>query len=310
MLRNVLFLFVSTFSITFAQTPKTMKELLQTYHFETKSVTLKDGELAYVKEGKGKKVLVFLHGLSSNSDAWYRNIEELKKDYTCYAIDLPGFGKSYKNAPAFTPTYFAEVLNEFSEKMKLKKFTLVGHSMGGQAAVKFAALYPNKLKNLILVAPAGIEYFTEAEGNMMMMVTTKEGVMNTSDDQIDRNYAINFHEMPKEAASMIQDRKTIKNSSDFEAHAEAIVASIKGMLDDKVIDDLPKIKQPTLLLFGKNDFLIPNRYFHKGMTIDDVAEKAKKSISNSEFLMINEAGHFLMFEKPTEVNNAIKAFLK
>ena len=310
MKKFILFLFISAFNFIFAQTPKTMKNLLQPYHFETKTVALKDGELAYQKEGKGKQVLVFLHGLSSNSDAWYRNIEELKENYTCYAIDLPGFGKSYKKAAAFSPTYFAEVLHEFSEKMKLKKFTLVGHSMGGQAALKFAILYPKKLKNLILVAPAGIENFTVTEGNMMMMITTKEGVMNTSDDQINRNYAINFHKMPKEAETMISERKNIKNSSDFPDHAEAIVASVKGMLDDKVIDDLPKIKQPTLLLFGKNDFLIPNRYFHAAMTIDDVAETAKKSISNSEMVMINEAGHFLMFEKPTEVNNAIKSFLK
>ncbi len=310
MTRLVLFLFITAFHIAFAQTPKTMKELLQPYHLETKTVKLKDGDLAYVKEGKGKNILVFVHGLSSNADAWYRNIEELKKDYTCYAIDLPGYGKSYKKAPAFTPTYFAEVIKEFSEKMKLRKFTLVGHSMGGQTSLKFASLYSEKVKNLVLIAPAGIEEFTEMEGKTMLMVTTKEGVMNTSDEQIDKNYLINFHKMPKEAASMIADRKAIKKSSDFEAHAEAIVASVKGMLDDKVIDVLPKIKKPTLLIFGKNDFLIPNRYFHPAMTIDDVAEKAKKSLCKSETVMIDEAGHFLMFEKPSEVNQAIRAFLK
>lgn len=310
MIRILLFLLVTTINITFAQTPKMMKEILQPYHFATHTVQLNDGELAYVKEGTGKKVLIFVHGLSSNADAWYRNIEELKKDYTCYAIDLPGYGKSYKKSENYTPTYFAEVIKEFSEKMKLKKFTLIGHSMGGQASLKFASLYPEKIKSLILVAPAGIEEFTESESNTMLLVTTKQGIMNTSDEQIDKNYQINFYKMPKEAAPMIADRKAIKNSSDFEAHADAIVGSVKGMLNDKVIADLPKIKKPVLLLFGKNDYLIPNRYFHPAMTIDDVAEKAKKSLCKSNVVMVDKAGHFLMFEKPSEVNSAIKTFLK
>lgn len=310
MTKNLLFLFVTVFSMTFAQTPKKMKELLQPYKFETKTVALKDGELSYMKEGKGKKVLLFVHGLSSNADAWSRNIEDLKEDYTCYAIDLPGYGKSFLKAGAYTPTYFAGVIKEFSEKMKIKNFALVGHSMGGQTALKFASLYPEKINSLVLVAPAGIEEFTEFEGNTMMLVTTRQGVMNTSDEQIDKNYLINFYKMPEEAAPMIADRKNIKIASDFGDHADAIVGSVKGMLSDKVIADLPIIKKPALILFGKNDFLIPNRYFHAGMSVEDVAQKAEKALCNSTVKIIDEAGHFLMFEKPKEVNAAIKAFIK
>ncbi len=310
MSKFLLFLFITVFTHSFAQNTKKMKEILQPYRFETKFVTLSDGDLAYSKEGNGKKVLLFVHGLSSNSDAWYRNIEMLKEDFTCYAIDLPGYGKSYLKADEFTPTYFAKVINEFAEKMNLKKFTLVGHSMGGQASIKFASLYPEKVKNLILVAPAGIEEFTPEEGNLMLMVTTKEGVKNTSDEQIDNNYKINFYKMPLEAARMIEDRKAIKNSSDFDTHAEAIVKSVKGMLDDKVADELNAINKPTLLIFGANDMLIPNRYFHPTMTIKDVAEKAKIFIKKSDLKIIDEAGHFLMFEKPKEVNDAIVSFMK
>lgn len=286
-----------------------MKETLLPYHFPTKYLQLKEGEIAYVKEGKGKKVLIFVHGLSSNSDAWYRNIEELKNDFTCIAIDLPGYGRSFKNADEFTATYFADILNEFAEKLKLKKFTLVGHSMGGQASIKFASKYPEKLDKLILIAPAGIEEFTEFEGNAMNMVMNPKTIMSTSEEQIDRNYQMNFFKMPKEADQMIQDRKNIKNSADFEQHAIAIQKSVKGMLDDKVIDDLTKIKTPTLLLFAKNDMLIPNKYLHPLLTIDELSKTAKESINGSKLVMIDDAGHFLQFEKPTEVNAAIKEFM-
>ncbi len=310
-MKNIFIFIVSFFFIQCAaQNSKSMKETLLTYHFPTNYLQLKEGEIAYVKEGKGKKVLLFVHGLSSNSDAWYRNIETLKKEYTCIAIDLPGFGKSFKNAKEFTPTYFAEILKEFSEKMKLKKFTLVGHSMGGQTAIKFAVKYPEKLEKLILIAPAGIEKFTEFEGNAMKMVMNPTTIMATTEEQIDRNYNLNFYKIPKEADQMILDRKNIVKSSDFEQHAIAIEKSVKGMLDDKVTDDLGKIKTPTLFLFGKNDLLIPNKYLHPSLTIDELAKTAQSSINDSKLIIIDEAGHFLQFEKPAEVNKEITEFLQ
>ena len=287
----------------------TMKSTLLPYHFQTRYLQLKEGEIAYVKEGKGKQVLLFVHGLSSNSDAWYRNIEELKKDYTCLAIDLPGFGKSFKNADEFTATYFTEIIKEFTEKLNLNKFTLVGHSMGGQASIKFASKYPQKLDKLILIAPAGIEKFTDFEGNAMNMVMNPKVIMATTEEQIEKNYQLNFYKTPKEAKQMIQDRKNIVKAIDFEDHAIAIQKSVKGMLEDKVIDDLAKIKTRTLVLFAQNDLLIPNRYLHPLLKIEDLAKTAQESIKDSKLVMVHEAGHFLQFEKPAEVNAAIKDFM-
>lgn len=309
-MRNILLLVISlVFLHCTAQTIKPMKETLLPYHFPTHFLKLKDGQIAYVKEGKGKQILVFVHGLSSNSDAWYRNIESLKKDFTCVAIDLPGYGKSFKNADEFTATYFAEILKEFTEKMKLNQFTLVGHSMGGQASIKFAAKYPEKLEKLILIAPAGIEEFTNFEGSAMKMVMNPNTIMATSEVQIEKNYQMNFFKMPKEAHQMIQDRKNIMKASDFEAHAIAIQKSVSGMLDDKVVDDLGKVKTHTLFLFANNDLLIPNKYLHPLLTIEALSKKAQESIDGSKLIMIGDAGHFLQFEKPAEVNKEIKEFM-
>ena len=309
-MKNIVLIFLSFFFLQCtAQNTKTMNEILLPYHFPTKYLQLKEGKIAYIKEGNGKKILIFLHGLSSNSDAWFRNIETLDKDFTCIAIDLPGFGKSYKDAEEFTATYFASIVKKFAEKMKIEKFTLVGHSMGGQTAIKFAAKYPEKLDKLILIAPAGIEKFSEFEGTAMKMVMNPTTIMASTEEQIDRNYQLNFYKMPEEAAQMIQDRKNIVKSADFEAHAIAIQKSVKGMLDDTVTQDLEKISTPTLILFGKNDALIPNKYLHPTLTIDELSKTAQESIKGSKLILINEAGHFLQFEKPIEVNKEIKEFL-
>ena len=291
-------------------TTKMMKENIAPYRFASQTIKLKDGELSYMKEGSGKPTLIFLHGLSSNGDAWAKNIEDLKKNYTCIALDLPGYGRSYKEAQEFTPSYFAEVVKEFAEKKKLKNFVLVGHSMGGQASIKFAEKYPEYVSKLILVAPAGIEEFNEMESLTLKNFTTQAYVKNTTDEQIEKNYAINFFKMPEDGEKMIMDRKSIKNSVDFDAHALAIEKSVKGMLDDKVIADIKNITQPVLLLFAENDMLIPNRFLHPTLTIQEVAKKAKSEFKNSQLIMIPESGHFLQYEKPKEVNQAILEFLK
>ena len=297
-------------SFTIAQNhSQMMKNILKPYPEPTHFTQIDGNELAYTKSGNGKKTLIFIHGLSSNADAWSKNIAELKKDFTCIAIDLPGYGKSFKTSEVYTPTYFSETVVKLMDRLKIKKATIIGHSMGGQSAIKLAVNHPEKLEKLILIAPAGLEQFSDLEAQMMTAVMTSKTVQNTSDDQIEKNYAINFYQMPKDVESMIDDRKKIKKADDFVAHTIAIEKSVKGMLEDKVIDNLQNIKTPTLVLLAKEDKLIPNPYLHPTLKIDDIASIAKSSIKNAEVKMISEAGHFLQYEKSKEVNAEIKAFV-
>src|SRR5690606_31768923 len=138
----------------------------------------------------------------------------------------------------------------------------------------------------------------------------KDNVMRTLPEQIEKNYQMNFFKMPSEAYKMIKDRLNIIKAKDFEAHALAIEKSVAGMLDDKVIADLEKVKQPVLLLFAEDDRLNPNRFLHPTLSLQEVANKAQKTLSNSLLKMIPESGHFLQFEKPAEVNKAIREFVK
>ncbi|WP_166643290.1 alpha/beta fold hydrolase [Gelidibacter sediminis] len=286
-----------------------MKELLSDYDFKSQMVTVDDLEISYIKEGSGEKTLLFVHGLSSNADAWSKNIDALKNEYTCVALDLPGYGKSSKPEADYTASYFAEILYKFIEKLALKNIILVGHSMGGQASVKLAVHHPETIEKLILVAPAGLEQFSEASGNLMKSFLTPESVKNTTDEQIVKNYALNFHDQPEEVSKMIADRIRIKEASDFDAHCNAIVNSVSGMLNDPIHNDLKSISQPTLVIFGDKDMLIPNRYFNPTLTTKAVGEIALKYIPNARLECIENAGHFVQFEKPSEVNALIQEFV-
>ena len=82
-MKKIFFLIIFTlfYSVIFSQnSKKKMKNLLSDYEFKSKCVTINDLEINYIKEGKGKTTLLFLHGLSSNADAWSKNIVELQKN--------------------------------------------------------------------------------------------------------------------------------------------------------------------------------------------------------------------------------------
>lgn len=288
---------------------KPMKDILSEYNFKTLTTTVDSLDISYIKEGKDNKTFLFVHGLSSNSDAWAKNIATLSTKFTCIAIDLPGYGKSSKPKADYTPSYFAEILHKFIKKLELKNIILIGHSMGGQASIKLATTYPNAIEKLILVAPAGLEQFTDANATFMKSYFTPETVKNTPDAQIEKNYALNFHEQPEDVSKMVKDRKLIKEASDFDAHCQAIVNSISGMLDEPVLKDLENISQPTLVLFGDKDALIPNRYFNPTLTIEDVGKIASEHIKSVQVDYIRDAGHFVQYEKPTEVNKLILQFV-
>lgn len=280
------------------------------YPFPVNYLKLDDGRsIAYVDEGKGKHTIIFVHGLGSYLPAWKKNIEVLKKDYRCIAIDLPGYGKSSKEIHSGHMEFYADVVNEFAAKLGINKFVIAGHSMGGQIGMVTALKYPNVISGLILVDPAGFEEFHEGQKQWFREVMTVEGVALTSNHQIRTNLYSNFYNMPDDAEFMITDRIALKGAKDFENYCYAVVQSVKGMVDQPVIDQLQNITQPVLIIFGKNDQLIPNPYLNPGFT-EDIAKAGHAKIPKSKLVMINNCGHFAQFEKPNQVNEEIRNFLR
>ena len=286
---------------------KTMKDLK--YPYEVKYAALSGNiNLAYVDEGSGEYTIIFIHGLGSYLPAWKKNIEGLKANYRCIAIDLPGYGKSSKAPHSGMMSFYAGVVNEFIENLKLKNVVLAGHSMGGQISIMAAINFPETIKKLILVDPAGFEEFTVGQKQWFRDVMTLDGVKNTTVEQIQTNLGSNFYNVPADADFMITDRIAMRTADDFENYCYAVVQSVNGMVDEPVFNLLDKIKQPTLILFGANDNLIPNRFLNAGRTAD-VAMKGQKKIAGSKLVIVPKAGHFLQFEKPEEVNKEIIGFL-
>lgn len=279
------------------------------YPFEVKKAEISNGMyMAYVDEGEGE-VLLFVHGLGSYLPAWQKNVEVLKNHYRCIAVDLIGYGYSSKTDKPWSLKDQSAALNQLMESLGVSKYTLVGHSMGGQISVHHALDYAEKVRRMVLVAPAGIETFTPGQG-MMFKLINPEIIANTSKEEIEKNLYVNFHEFPSDAQFMIKDRVAIKNDPQFPLYAHMVVQGIHSMIEQPVRNQLPQLKLPVMVIFGKEDMLIPNRVLNPSLTTAQVAESAREAIPGSVLHLLDGAGHMVMFEKSDEVNALIRAFLE
>jgi len=280
------------------------------YPFEVKYATLEPYlTVAYADEGKGLETIVFIHGLGSYMPAWMNNISELKSQYRCIAIDLPGYGKSSKFHHSGMMTFYAEVVTKLLDHLNIESAYWAGHSMGGQISMVAALYHPEKVKGLILAAPAGFEVFTPGQRQWFRDVMSVRGVKVTPVHDIQVNLSYNFYNMPSEADFMIKDRIAMRKAIDFDDYCYAIVQSVHGMVDEPVFEFLPKITQPTIVLYGENDNLIPNRYLNPGRTLD-IAEAGTAQLPNATLIMIPKTGHFLQFESPAVFNENVKTFIE
>ena len=281
------------------------------YKYPVKKVYLPENEftIAYTDEGKGDNTIILIHGLGSYLRAWEKNIGELSKNNRVIAIDLPGYGKSSKEPHTGMMTFYAGIVNELVKELKLNKVVIGGHSMGGQIGMTTYLKYPQIVKGLVLAAPAGFERFTKGQKQWFRDVMTVDGVRLTTPEAIQNNLASNLFRQPKDADFMVSERMEMRSADDFIPYCYAVVQSVHGMVDNPVIDYLQDIKVPTLIFFGENDNLIPNRYLNPGRTVE-IAKYGASKINNSKLVMIPKTGHFLMFEKPEVFNKETIDFIK
>ena len=268
------------------------------------------GRLAYVEIGEGKQTLLFLHGMGSNLKAWYKNILTLKNHYRCIAIDLPGFGQSDRLAEAFTIERAREVVIAFIRSKGFERVSLVGHSMGGQISIAAAHAAPELITSLILCAPAGIEVFTESEIELITKFFTADLLTTYSAKMIERNYHLNFHKMPEDAFFMIAERQALmKEAEAYLSFCEVVAESTKSIISNNVLELLGDLENRVMILYGKEDKLIPHHIVHPEKTIYGIAEAAEKQIKNGELKIYDNCGHFLQWEENEKFCSDLIAFL-
>lgn len=123
-------------------------------------VKLENGEtMAYRHVGHGENKVILIHGFQSSSQFFEDLLESLDENIEVFAPDLIGYGESSYVNKHKEMADWAKDLKYFSQKLNLENFSLAGWSLGGHVAMDFAGLYPDLIKNLILIASVGVKGF-------------------------------------------------------------------------------------------------------------------------------------------------------
>lgn len=120
--------------------------------------------LYYVNAGKnhqGRPPLLLIHGFGASTDHWRKNIAELQEDFSVWAIDLLGFGRSTKPAIAYSGNLWRDQIYSFITEVIKEPVVLAGNSLGGYTSLCVASQRPDAAKGLILINTAGP--FTETK---------------------------------------------------------------------------------------------------------------------------------------------------
>lgn len=272
-----------------------------------------DVPMYYREAGSGETVILMIHGLGSNSGG-FKKMEALASEhFKTVVVDLPGYGRSEKGG--FDPGMknYAALLEEFINSRGYNKVVLAGHSMGGQVVMTLAASEEDKpwLNGLFLIAPAGIETFTEQDKSWFMQYMTPEVMAMLPDDQVRRNFDVNFAtgKLPEDAQFMVEERMALKKDPEaYMDYLKTVSRNVEAMLNEPVVAKFDKIKVPVWVVYGKQDYLIPNKLLHPQMTLSDLEKSCVFAHEKSRFMTIEGGGHFLTWDQPEKLTELLKEF--
>jgi len=284
-------------------------QLLNASASDTKSYYIDDpifGGQAYIVEAghRNKELVVLVHGLGDvAADTWTRFIPKLAKHYRVLTFDLPGFGRSSKSNQLYSPDNYVAFINYLVKQTGHEQFMLVGHSMGGNIALRFAATYPYKVKRLMLVDAAGVlhrttytSYFTHYGINMAPQFYPEQGQDIRSiagailGELARRNNVVQAGEEMVLSDPMMRERLMGGNPTTIAAYA---------MMMTDYSETLSSMKVPTLILWGAKDNVIPLR----------TGKVLATNLPNSGLIVLSNAGHVLMEDEPLIFSNWLRRFV-
>jgi len=266
--------------------------------------------IAYTDSGKHTQpVILFIHGLANYLQVWQWNTMVLQNHARCIALDLPGNGLSSRGDFQYSVQFFSRIILCFMNHLRLDKVILAGHSMGGQIALQTALSDPARVDALLLFAPAGFEYYSPHEAVLFKSAITLGNFLNMDEVHIAQSINSSFHRKSVLAQQIIDELNQLIQRNDRSSYRRMLEKCIHSMLDHALFDELPNIPQPTLVFFGEEDMLIPNRFLHPVST-REIAERAVARMPQAEVRMFAETGHFVQIEQAAEVNKAINVFLQ
>jgi len=242
----------------------------------------KDGKFNYLEIGEGETLLL-LHGLFGALSNFSGLIEKFRLTHKVVVPIMPLFDMDLLHTSV---TGLAKYVEQFIEARGYQNIHLLGNSLGGHVGLVYILKHPEKIKSLILTGSSGL--YENAMGDTYPKRGDYEYIKNKT-AQTFYDPSVATKELVDEVFEITRNRlKVIK-----------VLALAKSAIRNNLGAELNEIKQPTLLIWGKNDSVTPPL----------VGEEFNKLIPNSQLHFIDKCGHAPMMEVPDEFNAILEKFL-
>ena len=225
--------------------------------FLSTEIGCQDLRMAYMDiqpaKPNGKTVILF-HGKNFAGYYWSNVIQELSKaGYRVVVPDQIGFGKSSKPFIQYSFHLLATQNRKLMDTLGIDRAILLGHSMGGMLATRFALMYPHKVEKLILENPIGLEDYR----NIVPYVTAEEQYekeLQTTFASVKRYYQSSYFPTWKsEYDYLVQIAAGVTNSSEFPRYAKVAALTYQMIYEQPVVYEFPRIDTPTVFIIGTKD---------------------------------------------------------
>lgn len=265
---------------------------------EGKYAKLANGRtIHYLDQGSGP-VVVFLHGsgsgASGHSNFKFNYPFLAENGYRVIVPDLIGYGYSDKPEDVdYHIDFFVECVKQTLDSIGIDKVTLIGNSLGGAIAIRYALTYPDQVEKLNLMAPGGIEdqpsYFTMPGMQIMKEVFTGGQNKDSLEQFIRRGLVYDD--------SVVDEQLVNERWGIFQQQNTKVITS---MVVPNMEDQLGELRCPIIAFWGANENMMP----------ETGIAKLTKKCKNIRLTIVSECGHWVMVEHKDLFNRMTLDFLQ
>jgi pimeloyl-ACP methyl ester carboxylesterase len=268
----------------------------------TRRLEVDGRSVGVVDSGGDGPPLLFLHGLGGIWQNWLLNIPAFMDTHRCVAVDLPGFGLSEKPDECSIPG-FARTVDAVCDQLGIEEPVVIGNSMGGFVGAELAVSFPTRVSKLVLVAAAGLstEYLSRepllAGARVFMVLSARTGLRGSPVLKRKRLRRIALGPIVR-----YPERLSFPLASELVqgANAPGFMEAFEALMSYSFRDKLPRIEVPALVVWGRNDMLVP---------VADAEMYEHLIGDNARSVIFDDTGHLPMLERPTRFNDLLRAFV-
>ena len=261
------------------------------------------------------RTVVLLHGKNFGSDYWAQTIRALsERGYRVIAPDQIGFGKSSKPESRYTFEQLVSNTTLLLDTLKTGRVAIVANSMGGMLGVHFANRHPERVWALVLENPLGLEDYRASIPPQNSAALVKLEMAQTPDSyrKFLQGY---FPNWKPEYERLVEQFARVQQSPEYPRFAHVSALTYQMIYEGPILNDLPKLKVPTLLVIGQLDHTVFGRRFATPDVVKTLGNfsvlgnAAQQAIPGAKLVKFDGVGHVPHLEVPERFNAAVIEFL-